>query len=484
MIDKYIKEWFCLIFKKLFAATDMTEGTPWKRILEFSIPMILGNIAQQLYNTADTVIVGIYVGDNALSAVGSASPILNLLLALFVGIATGAGIVISQCCGARDREGLSVNIGNCITLTVIASVFIMVVGPLITRPMLNLLDTPASIIDWCEDYLNIYFYGILGFFMYNMLSGVLRGLGDSASALLFLLVAAALNVVLDLVFVASFGMGVAGVALATIISQGISAVLCYAKLMKMRHMFDLTMDSFRFRKDVSGRIVKIGIPSGLTQAIMSCSMMVVQSLTNSMGEMVIAANVIIMRVDVFAMMPNMSFGQAMSVYTGQNVGANKWHRVHRGVNQGCYIAQAFSATITLVLLFLNRYLFAIFTDTPALIELAGQMMRIMAVGYIAISITQVLGGVMRGAGDTVTPMWISMISTIVLRIPVAYGLAYLTRTEDFPQGHPFSLSVSLLVSWTMGMLISLFAYRRSRVRQVILENTRKELDADTPPKLL
>ena len=156
--------------KSLFAATDMTEGTPWKKILQFSIPMILGNIAQQLYNTADTVIVGMYVGDNALSAVGSASPILMLLLALFVGISTGAGIVISQTFGARDREGLSKNIGNCITLTALASILIMVVGPLITRPFLELLGTPDSIIDWCTDYLKIFFWGIAGFFFYNMLS--------------------------------------------------------------------------------------------------------------------------------------------------------------------------------------------------------------------------------------------------------------------------------------------------------------------------
>ena len=462
----------------------MTIGSPWKRILEFSIPMILGNIAQQLYNTADTVIVGMYVGDNALSAVGSASPILMLLLALFVGISTGAGIVISQTFGARDREGLSKNIGNCITLTFIASAVIMVFGPMITRPMLNLLDTPASIIDWCESYLNIYFYGIIGFFMYNMLAGVLRGLGDSVSALGFLLIAAVLNVILDLVFVAGLGMGVPGVALATDLAQGISAILCFIKLMKMRDLFDLNWKSLKFDKAISGRIIKLGVPSGITQAIMSCSMMVVQSLTNSMGEMVIAANVIIMRVDGFAMMPNMSFGQAMSVYTGQNVGAHKWHRVHKGINQGCYIAQTFSAVITIILLFLNRYLFAIFTDTTELIELAGQMMRIMAVGYICVSVTQVMGGVMRGAGDTVTPMWISMASTIALRIPVAYGLAYLTRSEAFPHGHPFALSISLLVSWTCGMLISIIAYRRSNVRQVILGKTCEELGVDKAPKLL
>ena len=457
-----------LSLKSLFSAKDMTLGSPWKRIMEFSVPMLLGNIAQQLYNTADTVIVGIYVGDNALSAVGSASPILNLLLALFVGIATGAGIVISQCFGAKDRVGLSKNIGNCITLTFVATVLIMIFGPMITRPMLDLLDTPASIIDWCAQYLNIFFWGCAGFFFYNMLSGVLRGLGDSMSALGFLLLAAALNVVLDLVFVAGFKMGVPGVALATVIAQSISAVFCFIKLMRMSDIFDLNWSTLRFDKTISGRIIQIGVPSGVTQAIMAGSMMVVQSLTNSMGEMVIAANVIIMRVDGFAMMPNFSFGQAMSVYTGQNVGAGKWDRVHDGVKQGSIIGLVFAAAITAVLLFLNKYLFAIFTSTTALIDLAGRMMRIMAVGYIAISVTQVLGGVLRGAGDTVTPMWISIISTVLLRVPVAYGLAFLTRSEQFPHGHPYALSISLLVAWVMGMVMSVIAFRFGKVRKTML----------------
>ena len=453
--------------KSLFSAKDMTLGSPWKRIMEFSVPMLLGNIAQQLYNTADSVIVGHYVGDNALAAVGSASPILNLLLALFVGIATGAGIVVSQSFGARDRDGLSKAIGNCISLTFIATVFIMIVGPIITRPLLTLLDTPESILEWCVDYLNIYFFGIIGFFFYNMLSGILRGLGDSVSALGFLLLAAALNVVLDLLFVAKFGMGVPGVSLATVIAQAISAIFCFLKLMKMREHFTLNKSAVKLKKDMAMRIIGIGIPSGITQAIMSMSMMIVQSLTNSMGEMVIAANVIIMRVDGFAMMPNFSFGQAMSVYTGQNVGAGKWKRVQQGVIQGSLIAQTFAVVIVVVLLFLNKYLFGIFTETEALIDLAGRMMRIMAVGYIAISITQVLGGVMRGCGNTVTPMWISIISTVVLRIPVAYGIAYLTRSAEFPHGHPFALSISLLVSWTMGMIMSVIAFRLGKTRKMI-----------------
>ena len=442
--------------------------------MEFSVPMLLGNIAQQLYNTADSVIVGHYVGDNALAAVGSASPILNLLLALFVGISTGAGIVVSQSFGARDREGLSKAIGNCISLTFLATVFIMVVGPIITRPLLNLLDTPASIIDWCTDYLNIYFFGIIGFFFYNMLSGILRGLGDSVSALGFLLLAAFLNVLLDLLFVAKFGMGVPGVSLATVIAQAISAVFCFLKLMKMSEHFSLNRSTVKLEKTMAKRIIGIGIPSGITQAIMSMSMMIVQSLTNSMGEMVIAANVIIMRVDGFAMMPNFSFGQAMSVYTGQNVGAGKWSRVRKGVRQGTVIAQSFAIAIVVVLLFLNTYLFGIFTETVALIDLASRMMRIMALGYIAVSITQVLGGVMRGCGNTVTPMWISILSTVALRIPIAYGLAYFTRSAEYPHGHPFALSISLLCSWTLGMLFSIIAFRFGKTRKWIREQMSAE----------
>ena len=453
--------------KSLFSAKDMTAGVPWQRIAEFAVPMLLGNIAQQLYNTVDSIVVGKYVGDNALAAVGSSSPILNLLLALFVGVSTGAGIIISQRFGANDREGLSRAIGNCISLAAIASLIIMVIGPMIARPMLTLLDTPASIIDWCTNYLNIFFIGASGFIFYNILSGVLRGMGDSASALVFLVVATVLNIGLDIWFVAGFQMGVAGVSLATVIAQGISAVLCLFKLLRMRNVFDLNLQQLKLKKATTLRIIKLGVPSGITQAIFSLAMLVVQSLTNSLGEMVIAANVIIMRVDGFAMMPNMTFGQTMSVYTGQNVGAGKMDRVHQGTKQGLIMAAGLSAAITVILLFLNKFLFGFFTDTAELIDLAGRMMRIMAVGYVGVSVTQVLGGVMRGAGDTMTPMWISMFTTILLRIPVAYGMAYLTASAAWPNGHPFSLSTSLLVSWTLGAVITFVAFRRGKWRKAV-----------------
>ena len=449
---------------ELFSAKDMTIGTPWKRIIEFSIPMLIGNIAQQLYNTVDSIVVGKYVGDNALAAVGSASPILNLLIVLFVGISTGAGIMVAQYFGAKNREKLSKSIGACITLTAIASILIMIIGPLVTKPLLEFLNTPTTIINWCASYLNIYYIGIAGFAYYNILAGVLRGLGDSISSLLFLLIATVLNVFLDLWFVAGLNLGVSGVALATVIAQGVSAVLCILKLAKMRETFDFNLKILKLDKELSIKLIKLGLPSGITQGIFSIAMIVVQSLTNSFGEMVIACNVIVMRVDGFAMMPNFTFGNAMTTYAGQNIGANKIDRVDKGTRDGLKIAVGVSTAITILILIFGRYLMMLFTDTMELVNLSMHMMKILAVGYIAMAVTQSLSGVMRGAGDTMTPMWISLITTVILRVPVAYGIAYLTRSAAYPTGRPESTFISLVVSWTLGAIITIIFFKRGKWR--------------------
>jgi len=453
-------------FRELFAPKDMTEGAEWKRIIEFAFPMLIGNIAQQFYNTADSIIVGRYIGDNALAAVGSALPILNLLLVLFIGIATGAGIMVAQYFGAKNREGLSRSIGVCISLTAIASLIIMVVGPLLTRPLLGFLNTPASIIDWSEEYLIVFFLGIIGFSYFNILSGILRGLGDSVSALVFLLISTALNVGLDIWFVARLGIGVVGVALATVIAQGISAVLCLIKLLKMKDTFDLNLKMLALAKGYPGRLLKLGLPSGLTQAIFSLAMVVVQSLTNSFGEMVIACNVIVMRVDGFAMMPNFTFGHAMTTFVGQNIGANKMDRVQKGTQDGMKLAVGVSTVITILILIFGKYLMGIFTDTAELVDLSMHMMRILALGYIAMAVTQTLSGVMRGAGDTMTPMWISLITTILLRVPIAYGMAYLTRSNAYQYGRPESIFVSLLITWASGAIITGLFYRKGKWRRI------------------
>lgn len=452
----FLKIWAKI--KETFSPKDMSVGSPAKRIAEFAVPMLIGNIAQQLYNTVDTIVVGKYVGDNAISAVGGAAPVLNLMLALMIGLSTGVGILVSQYFGAKDREMLSTSIGNCITLTAIGSAIIMVVGSFAAAPLLRALDTPeGEIFNWCRDYLMVCFIGIVGTFYYNILSGVLRGMGDSFSALGFLVISASLNIVLDLWFVAGLGLEVFGVALATVISQAISAFCCFLKMMRMKAVFDIKPKYFKLTK-ITVETLRLGIPSGLTQAIFSVAMLIVQRLTNSFGETVMAANVVVMRVDGFAMMPNFSFGQAMTMYTGQNVGARKFDRIKKGTVQGTVMAVSVSAAFLGLILLFGHTIMGLFTNTEELIEMSYGMMCILAVGYVGMGVTQSLAGVMRGAGDTMTPMWISLFTTVVLRVPVAYAIAYFTRSPELPVGDYHAIPISLLVSWLVGMLVHVIAF--------------------------
>ena len=447
------------MLKKLFAPTDMTVGAPWKSILIFTLPMLIGNIAQQFYSTVDSIVVGRYVGDNALAAVGSALPILNMLLVLFIGISAGASIMVSQYFGAKNRERLSYTIGNSITVTIIACVILVAVATPFIRPVLVALNTPYSILDWCTDYLTISLVGIVGMAFYNILSGIIRGMGDSFSTLVYLLVATAINIVLDVYFVAGLNMGVAGVALATVIAQFISSVLCMIKLARMNEFFDF---GFKYLKPVSYyvmTIIKLGLPSGLTQAIMSSAMIIVQSLTNQFGEHFIAANVVIMRVDGFAMMPNFSFGMALTTYAGQNVGAGLYDRVTKGAKQGTLLAVLCSTLITGAILIFGRSLMSVFTDTASLVNMSYYLMKILAIGYIAVAVTQSLSGIMRGAGDTVTPMWISLITTVAIRVPIAYGMSYFTRTPELPFGYKECIQISLVLSWVIGAVITAIFYK-------------------------
>ena len=445
--------------KKLFAPVDMTTGNPIRQIILFAIPMIIGNFVQQLYNTVDSVIVGKYVGDNALAAVGSAGPIFNLMLALFIGISTGAGIMVAQFFGARRREELSRSIGSIITLTAIVSLFVMAVGTLLTRPLLNLLHTPDELIEWCTSYLTIIFVGFAGMAYYNILSGILRGLGDSISALLYLFIGAVLNIILDILFIAKFGMGVSGVALATIIAQFITSFLTLLRLRKKTDLFDLKKEYLKLDKDLSAKLIKLGLPSGVTQAIFSLSLLVVQSLTNSFGPTCIAANVIVMRVDGFVMLPAFSFGMAMTTYAGQNIGAGQMDRVTTGARHGTIFAMSVSATLSLLIVLFGKNLMRIFTKTDNLIEMSYHIMLILVAGYIAVEVTQCLSGIMRGAGDTMAPMWISIMVSVVFRVPAAYLLVHLSKTPELPRGNFYMMATSLLCTWLLGALVTLIVYK-------------------------
>ena len=446
--------------RSLFGAQDMTVGSPMSCLLKFSIPLLIGNLAQQMYNTVDAMVIGQSAwGDNGLAAVGLAGPIVNLLLVLFMGISTGASILSAQYFGAKDRPTLNRCVGAALFLIVVSGVIMMAAGYFLSPWLIGLTTPPTPEVgEGATAYLQIFFLGIIGSGMYNIISGILRGLGDSMMPLLFLVVACVLNIFLDLAFVDS--MGVAGVALATIIAQGVSAVLCLWRLCHIRHICDVKMEHvIHPDKHLMLKIGALGLPSGITQAIFSTSAIIVQKLTNTLGPAMVAANTAIMRVDGFAMMPNFTFGTAATTYIGQNVGAGKGERLKPGVKAMLMLGLISSTVLVSAILLFGHNIIGWFTQTELTMQLGIQGLQTLAFGYICFSVTQVLQGTMRGAGETQVPMYISIIGTVILRMPLAYLMAFLTRNEQWPNGQPIALFGSLLISWVLSMVMTIVSYR-------------------------
>ena len=465
--------WFTRV-KEFFGVQDMTTGRPMDKLIQFSLPLLIGNLAQQLYNTVDSIVVGKYIGDTALASVGTAGPILNLLLVLFMGIATGASIMASQYFGAKDRPGLSRVVGSSILLTVGSGLLMTAVGYFASPALIALVAPPADVAVGAITYLQIIFIGILGGAAYNIFSGILRGLGDSFYPLVFLVLACVLNIALDILFVARFGMGVAGVAWATIIAQGISGVLCLIRLVGMKHLIDVNRATLTPDGPITRRLCLLGLPAGVTQALFSMSAIVVQGLTNSLGTAVIAANVAIMRVDGFAMMPNFTFGTAATTYVGQNIGARNIERARTGIRDLLKLALIIAGVLVACILLFGHGLIGMFTDTEDVITIGISGLRWLSLGYIAFAVSQVLQGAMRGAGETMTPMWISIIATIGIRLPLAYILAALTRCEAWPKGRPDALFASMLVSWLLAMAMTVITYRRGAWKRRLPEDLKAE----------
>ncbi len=446
--------------RALFGAQDMTAGSPMSCLLKFSIPLLIGNLAQQMYSTVDAIIIGQSDwGVQGLAAVGLATPVLNLLLVLFMGVSTGASILSAQFFGAKDRPTLNRCVGASLFLIVVSGLIMMVAGYFLSPWLINLTTPPSPEVgQGATAYLQIFFLGIVGNGLYNIVSGILRGLGDSMMPLLFLVIACVLNIFLDMALVDS--MGVAGVALATIIAQGVSAMLCLWRICNIRHICDVKMKHILHPdKQLMLKIGALGLPSGITQGIFSMSALIVQSLTNTLGDAMVAANTAIMRVDGFAMMPNFTFGTAATTYIGQNVGAGRGDRLKPGLKAMLTLGLISSTVLVAAILLFGNNILGWFTDDTLTLQLGVQGLQTLAFGYICFSVTQVLQGTMRGAGETQVPMYISIIGTVILRMPLAYLMAFLTRTEQWPNGQPIALFGSLLISWVLSMLMTIVSYR-------------------------
>ncbi|NLT15479.1 MAG: MATE family efflux transporter [Clostridiales bacterium] len=462
-------------FIALFGAQDMTVGKPFVCLLKFSVPLLIGNIAQMLYSTVDAIIVGEYIGDAALSAVGVSTPIQHLFLVFFMAVGSAVTVMVAQYFGARDYDHLGDTIGNSITLIAVISVVITAVATPLTGSLLRLMNTPPETYDMAVAYLMILFLGAAGNGFYNVLSGILRGLGESVFPLLILLLTVILNTILDIWFVSGLHMGIAGAAWATIISQSISAVLCLIKIMRIRSIVKIKPKMLLLKRRIVGHIVRLGIPTSLQMGIMSLSTMLVQSLVNSMGFLVTTTITALMRIDGFAVLPSHTFSISASTYTGQNTGAGNMERVRQGTRTVFYMCLVFTVVMVAAMLLFGRSMFSLFTDTPAVIDMGMGFIRIMAFAYIAMVFNNVFSGVMRGAGDSMGPMWISVGVNVVLRVPLAYVIAYFTRSLAYPAGNPDSIFWSLLAAMVAGAVVTIIYFRKGRWRNKSIINPNLEV---------
>lgn len=461
-------------FKALFGAQDMTVGNPSKALLKFALPMLLGNIAQLLYSTVDSIIVGKYVGDLALGAIGVSGPIVNMFLILFMAVGTGVTVMVAQYFGAKDFEKLGTSIGNSITLILISVIVITGAGIPLSAPLLRITNTTADIFDMAHAYLVIMFIGAFGNGFYNIISGILRGLGESVFPLLVLLGTTVVNIVLDLLFVCVFDMGVAGAAWATIIAQTLSALVCLIKLFMMKDIVKLNLKMLKPVGFYTKKIIVLGLPSGIAQGILFVSILFVQSLINSMGSMVVATTTAVMRVDSFAMLPCQTFSMAASTFTGQNMGANRMDRVRKGTKAVVLMSLVASVTLVTLLLIFGKFALGWFTETQAVIDLGYRMICIMSVAYVVMAFMQGFSGVMRGAGDTMASMWITLCINVVVRIPTAYILAHFTKSPEWPTGSPDAIYGSMVVAWVVGAIITIAYYCTGRWKKKALVKVTEE----------
>ncbi len=444
--------------KKRNKNADMTMGPPWRLLMAFSLPLLLGNLLQQLYNMVDSIVVGNYVGSEALAAVGTSNPIINLLVSLFMGVGIGASILISQTFGARAYEDMRKTANTTLVLTLIAGVALSVVGYVVAPWILTAMQVQADYFDMALTYIRVIFLGITLTLYYNIISGILRGLGDSISPLIFLAISSAINIVLDLLFVLAFGMGVFGVALATVIAQGASVVFAFFRLGRVNEHLSVRFSDLHIDGKLAWRTAKLGLPTGAQNALMSLGMMVMQGLINSFGTSITACFNATMRVDMLVMMPMMTVGMAITTFVGQNIGAGRLDRVKEGVRAGFLLCLGIGVVLSLGLLFFGKYIMMLFTSDQRVLEPGVKMLQFLSFFYPFAGLGFYYSGVLRGAGQTMIPFYTSLMAQIVLRIPIAYLFA---KTMGSHEGIYWGYAVA----WIAGFVFVYLYYRFGRWRE-------------------
>jgi putative MATE family efflux protein len=430
---------------------DLTTGKESSLILKFAMPMLLGNVFQQLYNVVDSIVVGQFIGKEALAAVGASFPIIFAFLSLLIGIATGSTIVIAQYFGAKDIEKVKRTINTLFIFLIIASIVVSIVSIYFSEDLFRLLKLPEEIMPQAKLYFNIFMGGIIVSFGFNGISAILRGLGDSKTPLYFMIIATLVNIVLDLLFVLVFKWGIAGVAVATVIAQGGAFLTAVIYLNRTHKIIQFSFKDLSFDWDIFYKSIRIGLPTGIQQTFVALGMMALVSIVNRFGTNVIAAYSVATRIDSLASLPAMNFSAALSSFVGQNIGAKKIDRVRAGFIATLKMSSIISVVVSLVVLIFGDFIVRMFTTDPEVIRIGKEYLVIVGAFYIVFSSMFVIAGVMRGAGDTIIPMFISLIALWVIRIPAAWILSRKIGEIGIWWAIP--------IGWCVGLTLSYIYYK-------------------------
>jgi len=433
---------------------DLTQGKEGKLILQFALPMLAGNVFQQLYNVVDSIVVGRAIGKEALAAVGANFPFIFALISFIIGIAIGSTVIISQYYGAKKMAEVKRTIDTLYIFMFFASISVSALGMIFSKSIFKIIDLPPDVLPQAVNYFNVYAIGFVFFFGFQSTSAIMRGLGDSKTPFYFLGFSTMLNIGLDLLFVLVFHWGIRGVAAATVVSQAVAFFAIIYYINHFHKFLDFRPRRMHFDKAIFKKSLKIGLPTGFQQTFVALGFLALYRIVNMFGTPTIAAYSIAIRIDSFASMPAMNFSAALSTFVGQNIGANKMHRIAKGLNATLLMTTAIAVSISLIALNFAEPLMAVFTKDAQVIDIGKHYLLIVPFFYIVFSIMFSINGVMRGAGDTFIPMIITIISLWIVRIPVSYWLSLKYGAIGIWWGIP--------VAWFVGVILAFIYYKTGK----------------------
>lgn len=424
----------------------MTEGGIFKNLLFFAAPLILGNLLQQMYNAVDSIIVGNYVGSNALAAVGAGASLIYLLIAFSLGASVGAGVIVSQYLGAKDKEGVHKAVHTAMTISIILGLILTAGGILFSRKLLVMMNTPAEILDDAACYLRIYSYGLIFNVVYNMAAGILNAAGNSRRSLMYLAAAAVVNIFMDLLLIAGLKIGVAGAAIATNFSQAISCILALWFLFRVPADYRISLKSLRIHKAIALRIIQIGLPTGIQNMVISFSNILIQASINQYGATAVAGFSAYLKIDGFNILPVLSFSMAITTFIGQNYGAGKYDRMKKGMWVTLLMGIVYTVLTGILLLTFSGQIMRLFSEDVGVIAYGQTAMRYFCPFYWILAILHSLAGTVRGTGKSIPPMVVLLVSLCLFRIVwIQLVLPYYTSIEGIFILYP--------VSWLVGAVL-------------------------------